>query len=221
MGIHEPSIIHFSKHADLMHMTHQGGWQGFAKRLLDKSVALTGLALLSPVLLGTAIAIKLDSKGPVIFKQPRHGKGNEVFQIWKFRTMSVMETGSDFVQAKKNDNRITRIGNFLRRTSIDELPQLVNVLKGEMSLVGPRPHPVALNNQFALSINAYWNRHAVTPGLTGLAQIRGFRGPTDTLRKMQDRVDSDIEYVICWSFVEDLRILALTPWCVLTGKNAH
>ena len=220
MGIHQPSIIKFSNHANLMHVEHQTGWQGFGKRLLDKTAALAGLVILSPVLLGASIAIKLDSDGPVIFRQPRHGKDNEIFHIWKFRTMTVMETGNDFVQAKNNDTRVTRIGNFLRRTSIDELPQLVNVLKGEMSLVGPRPHPVALNYEFALSINEYWNRHCVMPGLTGLAQVRGFRGPTDTLRKMQNRVDSDIEYVLNWSLLEDLKILVMTPWLVVTGKNA-
>ncbi len=221
MGIHEANTIKFSQHANLMHLEHQTGWQGIMKRFIDKSIALSGLVLLSPVLAGVALAIKLESKGPVIFKQPRHGKRNEVFEIWKFRTMCVMETGNDFVQARQNDSRITRFGHFLRRTSIDELPQLINVLRGDMSLVGPRPHPVALNQEFAPSISAYWSRHAVTPGLTGLAQIRGFRGPTDTLQKMQNRVNSDIEYVVNWSLKEDLRILAATPWLILTGKNAH
>ncbi|MDJ0614424.1 MAG: sugar transferase, partial [Rhizobiaceae bacterium] len=136
------------------------------KRLIDKTFAVAGLVLLSPVLVGAAIAIKLESNGPILFKQSRHGKGNKVFEIWKFRTMRVMETGRDFVQAKEEDPRVTRVGQFLRRTSIDELPQLINVLKGEMSLVGPRPHPTALNDQFAAAIQDYWNRHAVTPGLT-------------------------------------------------------
>jgi len=135
--------------------------------------------------------------------------------------MNVMEYGDEFVQAQKGDVRITRIGHFLRRTSIDELPQLMNVLKGEMSLVGPRPHPVALNEQFAPYIAGYWNRHVSVPGLTGLAQIRGFRGPTDTLDRMQNRVESDMEYAVEWSFLDDLKILAITPYVVLTGKNAH
>lgn len=221
MSIDEIPVIRFSQYANLIHRDPQRGWHGIAKKVLDKSAALAGLVVLSPLLIGTAIAIKLDSKGPVLFKQPRHGKNNRVFDIWKFRTMSVMECGDDFVQAKQGDARITKIGNFLRRTSIDELPQLVNVLKGDMSLVGPRPHPVALNEQFAPSVSGYWNRHISTPGLTGLAQIRGFRGPTDTLKKMQDRVDSDIEYAVDWKFSDDLKILAITPYVVLTGKNAH
>jgi len=221
MSIHETPVIRFSQYANLIHLDPQAGWHGLAKKILDKSTALTGLVLLSPLLVGTAIAIKLDSKGPVFFRQPRHGKNNKIFNIWKFRTMNVMEYGDEFVQAQKGDVRITRIGHFLRRTSIDELPQLMNVLKGEMSLVGPRPHPVALNEQFAPYIAGYWNRHVSVPGLTGLAQIRGFRGPTDTLDRMQNRVESDMEYAVEWSFLDDLKILAITPYVVLTGKNAH
>lgn len=220
MGLHEPIGLEMSKHSNLKHRRHQAGWQGFAKLCMDRAAAATALAILSPVLLGVAVAVKLDSKGPVLFKQPRHGLNNKTFDVWKFRTMTVMETGSDFKQATKNDKRITRIGNFLRRSSLDELPQLVNVLKGDMSLVGPRPHPVALNDTFAPTIARYWDRHLVRPGLTGLAQIRGHRGPTDTHVKMLLRVQSDIDYIENWSLWQDIKIILATPLALITGKNA-
>ncbi len=220
MGLHEPIDIQISDTANLKHKRHQRGWQGFAKQCLDRAAAGAALAVLSPLLIGVGIAVKLDSKGPIIFKQPRHGLDNSVFEVWKFRTMTVMETGSDFKQAEKNDVRITRIGSFLRRSSLDELPQLVNVLKGDMSLVGPRPHPIALNETFGDTIPRYWDRHLVRPGLTGLAQIRGHRGPTDTHHKMQQRVESDLDYIESWSFWKDIKIILATPLALVTDKNA-
>ena len=196
------------------------GWQGFAKICLDKLLSLLILIQLMPLLLVVSLLIKLDSKGPVIFKQKRHGLNNKEFWIWKFRTMTVMENGTSFKQAEKNDVRITRIGNFLRKSSIDELPQLVNVLLGDMSIVGPRPHPVALNDKFAPLIASYNYRHDVKPGLTGWAQIKGHRGPTDTLQQMQDRVKHDISYIAHWTIWSDIKIIILTPYYGLFSKNA-
>ena len=220
MGIHKQTSFKIEKHANLLHRSHQSGWQGTAKKLLDQGTALTALIVLSPLLLGIAAAIKLDSRGPVIFKQPRHGLKNKVFGIWKFRTMSVVETGENVKQAEVNDHRITRIGAFLRKSSIDELPQLVNVLTGDMSLVGPRPHPVSLNHEFGPTISNYWARHAVKPGLTGYAQVKGFRGPTDTHDKMRLRVEYDLQYIEDWSLWMDIKILVSTPFLILSGKNA-
>ena len=196
------------------------GWQGIAKLVLDKTLSLLLLIQLMPLLLFVSLVIKIDSKGPVIFKQKRHGLDNKEFWIWKFRTMTVMENGSSFKQAEKNDVRITRIGNFLRKTSIDELPQLVNVLLGDMSIVGPRPHPVALNDKFAPLIASYNYRHDVKPGLTGWAQIKGHRGPTETLQQMQDRVKHDISYIANWTIWSDIKIIILTPYYGLFSKNA-
>jgi len=142
-------------------------------------IALLALIILSPLFILVSILIKFDSSGPVIFKQKRNGLNNKIFHIWKFRTMRVMENGLDVKQVKKDDVRVTRIGNFLRKSSIDELPQLINVLFGDMSIVGPRPHPVALNDRFRPLIKNYDQRAAMKPGLTGLAQIKGYRGPTD------------------------------------------
>lgn len=195
-------------------------WHQLTKQITDKLAALSALLFLSPLLLVVSILIKLDSKGPVLFKQARNGLNNREFEIWKFRTMTVMEDGDDFKQAQKNDTRITRIGNFLRKSSIDELPQLVNVLIGDMSIVGPRPHPVALNDKFARLIPDYNQRTDMRPGLTGLAQVRGHRGPTDTIEQMQARVDSDIEYIEQWSYWMDLKIIMLTPYYGLISKNA-
>ena len=141
------------------------------------------MVLLSPLLLLIAVAIRLDSKGPVLFRQRRHGFNHRVFSVWKFRTMNVMEDGEDMVQAVAGDHRVTRVGRILRRTSLDELPQLFNVLKGEMSVVGPRPHPLALNNRYQELMESYSSRHKVKPGITGWAQINGFRGGVIRLRR--------------------------------------
>jgi len=195
-------------------------WGLLIKSFEDKLLAAISIVLLSPVFLLTAIAIKLDSRGPVFFKQIRNGYNQKEIEVYKFRTMKVMENGSDFKQVTKNDARVTRLGSFLRKSSIDELPQLINVLKGEMSIVGPRPHPVALNFDYASRMMRYDNRHKVKPGITGWAQVNGFRGPTDTPDKMRKRVEYDLEYIENWSLWFDLKIIFLTPIYGIVGKNA-
>ena len=167
----------------------------FYIRALDILLAIIALFLMSPVLLITSLLIRIDS-APIIFRQKRNGRKGSVFTIYKFRTMRVMEDGDQkFEQARTNDDRYTAIGKFLRHYSIDELPQLFNVLKGEMSLVGPRPHVLAHDRQFVDRIPDYMSRYEIKPGITGLAQIRGFRGETDTLKKMLDRFTADREYI--------------------------
>jgi Undecaprenyl-phosphate glucose phosphotransferase len=188
-----------------------------AKRAFDICIAGLGLLVLSPFLLIVSLAIRLDSCGPVFFRQKRHGYNNEAIRVFKFRTMTTTENGHQFKQAVKNDPRVTRLGRILRRTSIDEFPQLVNVLLGEMSIVGPRPHPIALNEAFAERISPFSRRHKVKPGITGWAQVNGFRGETDTLEKMQRRVEHDLYYIDNWSFLLDLKIILLTMF----SKRAH
>lgn len=186
-----------------------------SKSLLEKSVALLAIVLLSPVLLIIALAVKLNSPGPVFFKQDRHGWNGKVIQVWKFRSMRVHDD-KDVKQASRNDSRITAVGRFIRRTSLDELPQLFNVLQGHMALVGPRPHAVAHNNYYSGKILAYMARHRIKPGITGLAQINGCRGETDTLDKMQKRVEIDLKYINNWSLWLDLKILVKTPFTLLS-----
>ena len=195
-------------------------WGLLVKSALDKLMAIAGLFVLSPLFLIVAALIKLDSNGPIFFKQTRHGYNHKEIQVWKFRTMSVMENGSDFVQAKKGDARITPVGSILRKTSIDELPQLINVLLGEMSVVGPRPHPIAMNADYGARLIRYDNRHKVKPGITGLAQINGYRGPTDTPELMRKRIEFDLDYIENWSLWLDLKIIAATPYYGLFTKNA-
>jgi Undecaprenyl-phosphate glucose phosphotransferase len=191
------------------------------KTIMDIIVALVLIIALSPVLLLTALLVKLTSPGPVLFRQRRLGFNNRVFDIYKFRSMTVEQASSEkTIQARAGDARITPLGYFLRKSSIDELPQLFNVLNGTMSLVGPRPHAVDHNEDYATQIRGYFSRHKVRPGITGLAQIMGFRGLTDTVEKMEQRVKYDIEYVETWSPLLDLKILALTPFAVVSGKNA-
>lgn len=191
------------------------------KRLIDIAVAGLLLLLLSPLLLLTAVLIRLDSHGPVFFRQTRLGLRGDPFDIVKFRTMTVMENGSRVVQATRNDSRITRIGGILRRTSIDELPQLANVLKGDMSLVGPRPHARAHDEYYAFRIPAYALRQRVKPGITGWAQINGLRGETPTLEVMRWRVDHDLWYIENFSLALDLWILLRTPFELLRRGNAY
>ena len=191
------------------------------KTIMDVIIAAILLMVLSPLLLLIALLIKITSPGPVLFRQRRLGFNNRVFDIYKFRSMVYNgPQGDKTVQATAGDSRITALGKFLRKSSIDELPQLFNVLNGTMSLVGPRPHAVDHNEDYATQIRGYFSRHKVRPGITGLAQIKGFRGLTDTVEKMEQRVKCDIEYVETWSPVLDLKILALTPFAVITGKNA-
>lgn len=197
------------------------GIESVMKRLSD--IVLSGILLLlaMPLMLVIAIAVKADSPGPVVFKQRRYGLNGEEINIYKFRTMTVCENGNEITQAKKEDARVTAVGRFLRRTSLDELPQLINVLQGRMSLVGPRPHAVAHNELYRKLIKGYMLRHKVRPGLTGWAQVNGLRGETDMVELMQRRVDFDLDYLRNWSLSLDLWILVRTVWIVIKGENAH
>lgn len=185
------------------------------KRCLDIGLASFALLLLAPLLITAAIMIKLDSKGKVIFKQARRGFNGKQFDIWKFRSMTVAENGHVVTQATKSDARVTRVGRALRRTSIDELPQLWNVLRGEMSLVGPRPHALAHDNYYDPIISNYVYRHHMKPGLTGWAQVNGFRGETPTIDLMEKRVEYDIWYVSNWSIWLDIRIILKTALALI------
>jgi undecaprenyl-phosphate galactose phosphotransferase/putative colanic acid biosynthesis UDP-glucose lipid carrier transferase len=191
------------------------------KRLLDIVIAITSLIALSPLLTFTAVAIKLESRGPVIFRQRRHGFNGQAFIIWKFRTMKVQEDGAAVVQARKADPRITRVGRFLRETSIDELPQLWNVLLGNMSIVGPRPHALIHDYEYGKMIANYAFRHHVKPGITGWAQVKGFRGGTPQLELMQQRVQHDLWYIDNWSLSLDVLIIIKTMFEVLRRNNAY
>ncbi|MBX2807992.1 MAG: undecaprenyl-phosphate glucose phosphotransferase [Cellvibrionaceae bacterium] len=188
----------------------------FIKDVMDRSVALTAILLLSPLLIAVALAVKLNSKGPVIFKQNRHGWDGHVFKVWKFRSMYVHDESKAVVQATKGDSRVTLVGAFIRKTSIDELPQLFNVLFGNMSLVGPRPHAVAHNDHYGVKIGNYLARHRIKPGITGLAQINGCRGETETDEKMHKRAEYDMEYINNWSLWLDIKILIKTPFTLLS-----
>jgi putative colanic acid biosynthesis UDP-glucose lipid carrier transferase len=180
------------------------------KAIEDRVIALIALILLSPVMIVTALLIKFDSPGPIIFRQSRTGWNGREFHIWKFRSMRVHQAESDLKQATQDDDRITRVGRFIRKTSIDELPQLFNVLSGKMSLVGPRPHAIQHNTDYDKRIRSYMTRHRIKPGITGLAQINGYRGETATLDKMKKRVEYDMQYINNWSFWLDLEIIAKT-----------
>jgi putative colanic acid biosynthesis UDP-glucose lipid carrier transferase len=192
-----------------------------AKRCVDMIGAGLVLVVMSPLLALVAVAIKLDSPGPILFRQQRLGFNGCSFQICKFRTMSVLEDGFSAVQARDDDDRVTRVGKWLRRTSIDELPQLLNVLDGSMSLVGPRPHAIAHDNQFEKIVRNYALRQRVKPGLTGWAQIHGCRGPTPTAALIERRVEYDLWYIDNWSLRLDLAILLQTPIEVVRGRNAY
>ena len=191
------------------------------KRIEDICVASIILVLISPVLFSIAIAIKLTSKGPVFFRQIRYGLNGKPILVYKFRTMNVMENGAKVTQAVKNDPRVTKVGGFLRRTSLDELPQFFNVIIGNMSVVGPRPHAVAHNEEYRKLITGYMLRHKVKPGITGLAQINGWRGETDTLDKMEKRIECDLEYIRAWSLWLDIKIIFLTIFKGFIHKSAY
>lgn len=197
------------------------GVSGVTKRLEDIVLSTAILSLIAIPMAAIAVAIKLTSPGPVIFRQHRFGLNGKEFEIWKFRTMTVVEDGAAYVQATRGDSRITRLGRFLRATSLDELPQFLNVLRGDMSIVGPRPHPVALDERHRRLIPRYIFRHKIRPGITGLAQVNGFRGETDTLEKMERRVEKDIEYINHWSLGLDLKIILLTLLRGFTDRNAY
>jgi len=197
------------------------GWDSVIKLVEDYALASVILMLISPLLAAIAIAIKLDSRGPVIFRQQRVGFNNEVFSVFKFRSMYHGEHAQKTVQATRGDPRVTRVGRYLRRWSLDELPQIFNVLNGTMSLVGPRPHALDHNEEFAQRAQGYFARHRVKPGITGLAQVRGFRGETDTPEKLHGRVRNDIYYAENWSLSLDLRILLQTAAVCILGRNAY
>lgn len=190
------------------------------KRVFDITVGLVALFLLAPILLVVALLIKMDSKGPVFFRQWRVGYKGEQFRIWKFRTMTVMEDGESVLQAEVHDPRVTWVGHYLRRTNIDELPQLLNVLKGDMSLVGPRPHAIAHDIKFASYDSRYSFRHKVKPGITGWAQVNGFRGPIPDASALFKRVDYDLFYVENRTLSFDLYIL-LSTVLPKAFRNAH
>lgn len=200
--------------------TPLGPMQSLAKRAFDIVVSASALVLLSPVLAILALLVRLDSPGPVLFFQRRRGFNQEEFRIWKFRTMTTVEDGDQVRQAVRNDVRITRAGAWLRRLNLDELPQLVNVLKGEMSIIGPRPHAVSHDEHYEARIRAYPRRLNVKPGLTGWAQIHGFRGPTQTEGDMAARVEHDLYYIDNWSMLLDLYIIAMTVLSPKAYKNA-
>lgn len=197
------------------------GFNKFIKRLEDIVVSFLILILISPLLLIIAILVKSTSKGPILFKQNRHGLNGTIIKVWKFRSMSVMEEGDSVKQATKNDQRVTKVGAILRKTSLDELPQFFNVLFGSMSIVGPRPHAVSHNEYYAERIDNYMLRHMVKPGITGLAQVSGWRGETDTLDKMQNRVKCDLEYIAHWSLWLDIKLIFLTILRGFTQKTAY
>ncbi|MDQ2147441.1 undecaprenyl-phosphate glucose phosphotransferase [Alcaligenaceae bacterium C4P045] len=197
------------------------GIRGMAKEVFDRTFAACVLLFLAPLLLGIAAAIKFTSRGPVFFRQPRLGVDGQVFNVFKFRTMTVHSEHGQVTQATRDDVRVTKLGAFLRRTSLDELPQFLNVLRGEMSVVGPRPHALAHNEQYKEIVARYMMRHRVKPGITGWAQINGLRGQTDTLRKMSDRVEFDIYYIQNWTFLMDMHIIMRTAFSGWTGKNVY
>ena len=197
------------------------GTNELAKRVSDTVLATIILVLISPLLLAISIGVKLTSKGPVIFKQRRNGLDGDEIVVYKFRSMTAQDNGPVVRQATKNDPRITPFGAFLRRTSLDELPQFLNVLQGRMSIVGPRPHAVAHNEEYRRIIKAYMVRHKVKPGITGWAQVNGQRGETDTIEKMQARVEYDLEYLRNWSLGLDMQIIVRTIRLVLFDRNAY
>ena len=197
------------------------GYRGVSKRLTDIVVATITLALAAPLMILIALLVKLSSPGPAIFKQRRYGLDGHEITVYKFRSMMVTEDSGPIRQATKDDARVTAIGRFLRRTSLDELPQLINVLQGRMSLVGPRPHAVAHNELYRKLIKGYMVRHKVPPGITGLAQVHGLRGETTTIEQMEARVQYDLEYLRNWSVLLDLKILLKTLTIVARGRNAY
>ena len=191
------------------------------KRAMDVLVAGGALLFFAPLLVLVALLIKLESPGPVLFRQSRGGLNGRSFTILKFRSMRCQENGSKVVQAKREDDRITTIGRFIRKTSIDELPQLLNVIRGDMSIIGPRPHALAHDEQYGALIANYHLRFRARPGLTGLAQIKGLRGGTDTVDAMAARIDADNEYIERWSLSGDIKILLMTVPHLLMGENAY
>ncbi len=225
MGNFEGYLVDGGSYAELLSPGLHGPLPRVAvdpcKRALDVVAAALLLLLFAPLLLLAALLIKLESPGPALFRQSRGGLGGTRFQILKMRTMHCREDGPELTQAQRGDNRITRIGRLLRASSIDELPQLLNVLRGDMSLVGPRPHAAAHDEYYGLHIRNYYARYRARPGLTGLAQVKGLRGGTETIEAMRRRVEADIDYIETWSILKDARIVVLTIPSLLIAENAY
>ena len=197
------------------------GGAAIVKRFEDVVLSTIILSIIALPMLAIAIGIKLSSKGPVIFKQHRYGLNGKRIDVWKFRSMTVTENADDVTQATKGDARITKFGAFLRRTSLDELPQFINVLKGDMSVIGPRPHAVSHNEEYRKVVDYYMLRHKVKPGITGWAQVNGWRGETDTVEKMNKRIEFDLEYIRNWSLWLDFKIVLYTVWRGFRDENAY
>lgn len=191
------------------------------KRIVDICVSGTAILFLLPALLLIALLIKVDSAGPVLFRQRRTGLNGRIFSIYKFRSMTVAEDGDKVVQAKQNDQRVTNVGRLLRRTSLDEIPQLLNILLGDMSLVGPRPHARAHDDEFVKTVQKYNDRFRAKPGLTGLAQVRGYRGEIVTRDDIEKRIEYDNEYIENWSIGMDITTIVMTVPCLFGHKNAY
>ena len=222
MQILSHKMIHFlGLTAVELNQPLSGGVHGIAKDLFDRLFALTALVLLAPLFIVLAILIKLSSPGPVFFKQPRLGLNGKPFNVYKFRSMKPHVEHGTVTQATQDDPRITKIGRFIRRTSLDELPQFINVLRGEMSVVGPRPHALQHNEMYKDKLEMYMLRHRVKPGITGWAQIHGYRGETDTVDKMAKRVEFDLHYIQNWTLWMDIKIIVWTAFKGWTGSNAY
>jgi exopolysaccharide biosynthesis polyprenyl glycosylphosphotransferase len=200
-------------------------WDRVIKNIEDRVLGTLLFLLAAPVMALVALAIRLDSKGPILFKQRRYGFNNELIEVYKFRSMYTDKTDATASKlVTKDDPRVTPVGRFIRKTSLDELPQLLNVIKGQMSLVGPRPHATeakASSDLYQTVVGEYFARHRMKPGVTGWAQINGWRGETDTHEKIQRRVEADLYYIDNWSLLFDLYIIAVTPFALMTGKNAY
>jgi len=198
------------------------GPNAIVKAIEDRVLALLILLVVSPIMLIVALAVRIDSPGSVIFKQRRRGLHHETIEVWKFRTMRPhYQAPGTYTLATRNDARITRVGAFLRRTSLDELPQFINVLQGRMSIVGPRPYPVEINDEYKDAIDRYMLRHKVKPGITGWAQVNGLRGALDSPEKMERRVQHDLFYIEHWSLWFDLKIIAMTVLRGFMHENAY
>jgi putative colanic acid biosynthesis UDP-glucose lipid carrier transferase len=197
------------------------GMNAVYKRAMDLILVSASLLFACPLMLVVALAVKLSSPGPILFKQRRYGLHGEEILVYKFRSMTVCEDGANVKQAERSDLRVTAVGRFLRRTSLDELPQLFNVLEGKMSFVGPRPHAVVHNELYRKLISGYMIRHKVRPGMTGWAQVHGLRGETTTVEQMRLRAQYDVDYLRHWSVWLDAKILLRTALIVIRGQNAH
>lgn len=213
-NIADLSVVNVSE----VHLAPFGEWFKIA---FDYAAALFAVIILMPVMLTIAVLIRLDSPGKIIFKQRRYGVDGQEIEVWKFRSMSVTQDGADVPQATANDARVTKIGRVLRKTSLDEIPQFFNVLQGRMSVVGPRPHAVSHNEEYRKKIHGYMMRHKIKPGITGWAQVNGWRGETDTLEKMENRVRYDLEYIKNWSAWLDVKIVLLTVVRGFSNKNVY